>query len=929
MPTNGNTFLPIGKFNTTQKKTWTSTTCTRPAARRAAATPTRGALAKAGRYYAGQFVSSSVPDPIQYSCQQNFTVLVTDGYWNTDDESSSCSSGSKYSACKISSGSVGDQDGVSGVARPYFDGLGVSNSLADIAYYLLVHRPSLDPPATLAALTEEGTNIDISTNNVPPAGTDTATWQHMNTFAVGLGVPGVLNYAENYLQGGSSDYNAILQGTKNWPDPKTSSGTSSVPARLDDLWHAAVNGRGQYLSVKTPSALTSALGKALSSIAIRNGSGAAAATSNLEPVSGDNFAFVPQYTTSQWTGDLLGRTIDLTTGGLSGTNLFSAATSMLSQVAATSDTRAIYTYSAAASNKLKTFVTANLTAEKTANYFKSSSTNPGGALSQYGGFNNAQQLAATDDAMIAFIRGQSGNEIISTNTNQLFRQRQAVLGDIVSSKPVYVKLPPFKYSDTGYAAFLTAQASRASNVYVGANDGMLHAFDATNGNERWAYIPSTLIPQLYKLADAAYGANHQFYADGPIIVGDAYNGSAWKTVLVGGLGRGGRGYYAIDVTDPASPVALMGVRHRCRTATSATATATRSSRSARPTSSVGGAGELRRYNEHEPRRRQGAALHPRRVHRRQARRARGERLVERSQRQRHRQMAAWVDDALIQNSTQYVYAGDLSGNLWRFDITGTAAAQRLGYTSATAGNQPITMRPQLGQVKDSAGVTYKAVFFGTGRYLGFSDLTPSSPSQTVAQTIYAVKDTGADLGVLSSAGAKLTAQTLNTGSTPRTIATPATVNWSTGNGWYMTLPVGERMTIDPALQLGTFVIPSNIPDSTYCAVGGIELALSVQLFDGAAPCRRRPRRANGQQTVGSFTGNALIVGLSLIQLPAGGSGSTDGGGGKTVGLVSTSDTKVLTPSVLDLADRHGVAAPARLARAELCIPARGTVLLRG
>ena len=177
------------------------------------------------------------------------------------------------------------------------------------------------------------------------------------------------------------------------------------------------------------------------------------------------------------------------------------------------------------------------------------------------------------------------------------------------------------------------------------------------------------------------------------------------------------------------------------------------------------------------------------------------------------------DDTLIDNTTQYVYAGDLSGNLWRFDLSGTSV-QRLGFTTAIAGDQPITMKPELGLVKDSAGVAYKAVFFGTGRYLGFTDLTPTSPSQAVAQTIYAVKDTGADLGLLPAAGAKLVAQTLNSASTPRTIASAAAVNWASGNGWYMSLPVGERMTIDPSLQLGTFVIASNVPDTNYCTVGG-------------------------------------------------------------------------------------------------------------
>jgi type IV pilus assembly protein PilY1 len=884
VPTNGTTFLPISKFNATQKVAWFNDLYAAGCPSGICSTPTRGALAKAGRYYAGQFVSASVPDPIQYSCQQNFTVLVTDGYWNTGDETS-CSSSSKYSACKMTGTStVGDQDGQSGIARPYYDGLGVSNSLADVAYYYWATdlRPTT---GDLGGTTDEGTNIDVSPDNVPPAGTDTATWQHMNTFTVGLGVPGVLNYSENYLQGGSSDYNAILQGTKNWPDPQTSSGNASVPARLDDLWHAAVNGRGQYLSVKTPSALTAALGKALSSIAIRNGSGAAAATSNLEPVAGDDYAFVPQYTTQNWTGDLIGKTLDLTSGALSAANLWSAATQLQTLVSSTTDSRTIYTFSSTGTNKLKTFTSANLTTEKAANYFKSSSTNPGGALTQYAGFTSAQQTAATDDAMIAYLRGQNGNEMNAANTNQLFRERLAALGDIVSSKPVYVKYPPFKYNDVGYAAFIGSSAitSRAGTVYVGANDGMLHAFDSSTGNERWAYIPSALIPNLYKLADAAYATNHQFYADGPIVVGDAYNGSAWKTILIAGLGRGGRGYYALDVTDPTSPIALweygvtqdnnVGYAYGNPVVTKRMSDGTwvvLFSSGYNNTSPGDGKARLYVVNAFT-----------------------GVKLAEISANgsvtdpnaNGIAKVANWVDDTLVDNSTQYVYAGDLTGNLWKFDLS-SGNAQRLGYTSATAGNQPITVKPELGIVKDSTGTEYKAIYFGTGRYLGFSDITSSSPSQTIAQTIYAVKDTGADLGVLSAAGAKLVAQTLNSGSTPRTIASPATVDWSAKNGWYMSLPIGERMNIDPSLQLGTLVIASNIPDSSYCSVGGTSWLYALNYSTGG-PVSTASKASNNQQIVGTFTGAALTVGVGLIQLP----------GGKVVALVSRSDTKVTPSSV--------------------------------
>ena len=124
--------------------------------------------------------------------------------------------------CQIDVGrpAVGDQDGVTGRCDPILDGVAASNSLADIAMYYW--KTDLRPAgARWAASTEEGTNIDVSSEQRAARGRrhrDLAAHEHVH---VGLGVPGVLHYADNYLHGGSADYNAIVQGTKNWPDPQT------------------------------------------------------------------------------------------------------------------------------------------------------------------------------------------------------------------------------------------------------------------------------------------------------------------------------------------------------------------------------------------------------------------------------------------------------------------------------------------------------------------------------------------------------------------------------------------------------------------------------------------------------------------------------------------------------------------------------------
>ncbi len=138
-----------------------------------------------------------------------------------------------------------------------------------------------------------------------------------------------------------------------------------------------------------------------------------------------------------------------------------------------------------------------------------------------------------------------------------FRARNKLLGDIVNSGAVYIGPPTTTIADSTYSGFYTANATRTPMVFVGANDGMLHAFNASTGDETFAYIPSWLAPRLSALTDPAYINDHQSYVDGQIAVAEAKIGSAgtaadWATVLVGATGNGGQGVFALDVTSPNS-----------------------------------------------------------------------------------------------------------------------------------------------------------------------------------------------------------------------------------------------------------------------------------------------------------------------------------------------------------------------------------------
>lgn len=145
-----------------------------------------------------------------------------------------------------------------------------------------------------------------------------------------------------------------------------------------------------------------------------------------------------------------------------------------------------------------------------------------------------------------YLRGDKSKE------GTQFRSRNKLLGDIVNSGVAYAGAPSNSIADTGYSAFYTANLTRTPAVYVGANDGMLHAFNGTTGNELFAYIPSWFGSKLAALTSITYANSHQSYLDGSPVVAEAKVGSNWKTVLVSGTGGGGKGVFALDVTNPAS-----------------------------------------------------------------------------------------------------------------------------------------------------------------------------------------------------------------------------------------------------------------------------------------------------------------------------------------------------------------------------------------
>lgn len=894
-------------------------------------TPLRGALSRVGRIFAGKnpLGVSGGDDPMQYSCQQNFALLTTDGYWNINSETTS------YSSNDVNGDPVGNLDSNS-ATRPLYEGpVAVSNSLADIAKYYYdtdLRKPEFGnctgkpvPPATMG--------LDVCENNVFVSSTDTKREQHLTTFTLGLGVDGLLNYQSDYRTATSGDFYLLKNGLSkmvggvsvqvNWPDPKVTNTSTDIPERIDDLWHAAVNGRGVYFSAKNPTELNSGLNEALATIGAKLGSGAAAATSTLNPVAGDNFAYVASYTTVLWTGNLEARSINLDTGEVSQTaswcveNVVSGTCSSpgtvvpsvsgsstvyncvtpVDDAAACESISGLGVYDASAgtcSVEMAVGCSGRMTqpgavaARKiytkgggptTLVTFDYSNLNPAdfdatklSGLSQWGLLSSDQKTTAVGSNLVDFLKGVSSYEDRSSNPidDRLYRYRSAVLGDPIESQPAYIAKPTFSYSDTGYSEFKNANSSRPGTVYLGANDGMLHAFDAVTGDERWAYIPSEIVPKLWKLADKTYATQHMNLVNGSPVISDINHGGEWRTILVAGLNGGGRSYYALDITNPAAPSLLwefttaqqpnLGYTFGVPVVTKRSdgtwvVLVTSGYNNTSPGDGCGYLYVLDAWSGTQ------LSQYPTGVC--------GSSGLGR--------IAVWSDKAEIDNTAGYTYGGDLEGNLWRFDINKAPATAgailKFAVLKDSYGNtQPITTRPELGKIDGK-----HVVFVGTGKYLETTDLTT-----TQVQSLYAIKDpddypANSPVATLVDPRTTLVHQVISTDGAHRT-STANPVDWSNDRGWYVDFPEsGERQHVDAQLVLGTLLVPTTVPSSTVCEPGGHGWLNYLDYRTGSA----HVNSANGY--VSTYT-NSPIVGINVFYLPS----------GKVIASVVTSDNPTPT-----------------------------------
>lgn len=461
-----------------------------------------------------------------------------------------------------------------------------------------------------------------------------------------------------------------------------------------------------------------------------------------------------------------------------------------------------------------------------------------------------------------YLRGDKSSEQGSSPPGT-FRTRTHLLGDIEDSTPLYVGAPSALYQDGSYQSFQAANNKRDPMIYVGANDGMLHAFCAsdtatcTAGVERFAFIPNGVFSRLINLTQPTYNAAHKFYVNGSPVVGDVQFKVAdtnWHTLLLGGLNNGGNSVYALDVTTPptsSDTEASIAKKVRWeftdadlgRTFSRPTTARIKTGSGSSATTqfvAIFGSG----YNN-----------------------ADGKPYL---------YVVNAETGALIQKvdlcgaSTKYcdsakanglsspvavspdgsglvtmVYAGDLQGNLWRIDLpaTGSWSGTQVFKAKDSLGNpQPITTMPVITLHPNAPQMAGNLVLFGTGRFLGAPDIADTSQ-----QSVYGIWDnswstapTRTDL-VAQTIAQVTTAKTLVNGTNQIRVISSNPIDWTKKKGWYIDLPTsGERAVTDAILDSSRFIFTTYkpfVPTTDECTGDGQSWLMLVDYATGGAPSK--------------------------------------------------------------------------------------------
>lgn len=740
-------------------------------------TPLGEGLLEISRYFSGRTSlyglngGNAYVSPIQYRCQKNFAIVITDG------------------------NASGDQN------LPGTNLLGEDNNARiPVQAYTARNSDGAAVPKNFSVCAGNNAVVDDGMNVTCPA-----TYESDGTARLfidntnGTNYPGALRDVAMYAKRTDMRVGGLDADNKSFDDPKfslQSLNTYTIGFTVNNpvLPSAARVGGGEYRTAGNGAQLSAALNAAIASMmnSLSNAGGVASSTTALQ--SGSQL-FQPLYNPSGWYGELLCFDLNPTTG------LATACANPKATIPAAASRKLF-------SSKVETGVTTPFVFNDTTGF---------------GAMTAAQKTslgttAALQREVINYVRG---TDVVG------YRARpKGLLGDMVDSQPLVIKAPTGETLDAGYAAFKTAQASR-SMVFIGANDGMLHGFSTSNMAEFFGYIPSPVYPNLALLGKTDYGeaANpHAYFVNGVLRQQDVKLGSDWQTLLVGGLAQGGQGYFALNATSASTLTAASGsgvkweftdqndsdmgysfgapIIYTVRTSATTAVPAVILANGYEADYADGTNATAKSSALYIVRASDGVLLRKIEV-------VGGEGLSS----------PVGVDfgqDGVL----DYVYAGDINGKLWRFNLTGDTPAA-FGYSTNPifdAGpSKPIVLRPAVYPVNttdiDGANVSVgNLVLFGTGKLLTEGDRTNAD-----VQTFYAVLDKMADTPAtiaLSELQEQTITEETKTGVTLngkyRVMSdNPVDLVASTATpklGWYFNLPVSSERLMTAPIIVGKKVL---------------------------------------------------------------------------------------------------------------------------
>lgn len=799
--------------------------------------------------------------PITAECQKNYAMLISDGYNDNFDE---------------------------------------SFSIAELAQSFFRTRLRPDLPAGRVPVPSGC----FAANPDPML--DCERNLHMNTFATLLGDGGSIFGRKldgtHYLTRADA-----VNNPPEWPSPV---GSGSL-YQVDDVYRAVVEGKGEVFNARIPDYISQYLNQQLSSRTVQAG-GAAAVTFNSALVESDTAIFAASFESAAWSGKLYAKELNSVNGRLVrvddsyiGATKWEASEKLDSR---TENSRVIMTKGESGAVP---FRYANLSDAQKADLRAGGDNELGGHRLNY-------------------VRGERQRE---QQNGGAFRNRTSVLGDIIHSAPVYVDRPRMRWPDYGpfgvdgarYSHFRAAKYNRQPMVYVGANDGMLHAFHAETGEEVFAYVPGLVYDArpdrgLSYLTDPDY--IHRYYVDLTPAVADVYinspaapaSGRSWRTVLIGGLRAGGAGLFALDITNPPSAATvreddsamanmlLWEFNHPNLGYVTEPVNVMLVDRWGSDTNvwvAVFGNGYYAPQG--------GSGLFMVRLDNGQ------HRYIEVDSQGSGMTSDIRLVDLNGDGVPDRIYGGDLDGRVWAFENSSSgwrsafrnSSGQALPLFRAQAPDatpQPITAAPMVVSNPYTRSVTNidvnLLVIVGTGRYLTQSDI-----GSREIQSLYGVWDTGSSGGFSTLARKDLLKRTIDQRSgissgsqvmTTRNLSDQElrwsrSANSSSGRytGWAIDFDVtgfqGERVVQMPQVRNETIVVNTLIPPSEddLCASNGGSFRMFVGL-DGADPQRpvidtNRDGQVNSDDLIVAglhFTGGILslsqVLGNVMFDNTAGG-----------------------------------------------------------